>query len=184
VTYARLSSRCRWYVTLPSSWLVFLTTTSILYVVPQRPLVGFVLVVIACAIGTRLLPSLRGVPASLPHPAWDLPLRMIAAMTLVLVLTRVAAWLGPSLSGLLTPFPLATAILAAFTHAQRGSEAVVAFFHGFIPALVTFAVFCFMLAVTLPVMPLGAALATAFAAQLVLQVVLYRQHAEALSLAE
>jgi hypothetical protein len=110
---------------------------------------------------------------------------MIAAATLVLVLTSVAAWLGPSLSGLLTPFPLATALLAAFTHAQRGADAVLAFFQGFLPALVTFAVFCFVLAVALPAVPLAVAVLAAFSAQLVLQAALYRwHHAEAVSLAE
>ena len=185
VTYARVARRARWPLTLVTGWLTFLIVVAVLYYVPQTPYLGLPLVAVACTVGVRLLPSPRGVPPAVPHPWWDLPLRMIAAATLVLVLTSVAAWLGPSLSGLLTPFPLATALLAAFTHAQRGPDAVLAFFHGFLPALVTFAVFCFTLAVLLPVVPLALAVAAAFGAQLVLQAVLYRRyHVEGVSLTE
>jgi hypothetical protein len=184
VTYARLSLRLPWPLTLVSAWLVFLASAALLYAVPQIPLLGLALVTASCFVGARLLPPSRGVSPPTAHPAWDLPLRMIAAVALVLILTSVAAWLGPSLSGLLTPFPLATAILAAFTHAQRGPGAVVAFFQGFIPALVTFAVFCFVLAIALPSLPLAAALVTALVAQLALQGVLYRRHAAMLSVTE
>jgi hypothetical protein len=185
VTYARVARHTRWALTLAVGWVAFLVVVAGLFFVPQSPYLGLPLVALACALGVRLLPPPSGVPPPVAHPWWDLPLRMIAAAALVLVLTSVAAWLGPSLSGLLTPFPLATALLAAFTHAQRGPDAVLAFFHGFLPALVTFAVFCFTLAVLLPIAPLAVAVAAAFGAQLVLQGVLYRwRHADAVSLAE
>ena len=184
VVYARLCGRWSWPPTLACGWIVFLVATSTLYFIPQNPVVGIVVVTVSCAIGVRMLPEAEPMAASVPHPAWDIPVRMIAAVTLVLVLTSLASRLGPSLSGLLTPFPLATAILAAFTHAQRGREAVVAFFAGFIPALVTFGVFCFVLALTLTAIPLGFAIASALGAQLALQFLLYQRHRARLSLAE
>jgi hypothetical protein len=180
VVYARLCARWAWPATLVCGWAAFLSTTMVLYFIPQNPIVGLVLVTASCAIGSRLLPASGAIGEAVAHPAWDIPLRMTAAVVLVLVLTSVASWLGPSLSGLLTPFPLATAILAAFTHAQRGREAVVAFFAGFIPALVTFAVFCFVLAVTLTAIPLAFAIASALAAQVVLQALLYTRQRAAL----
>lgn len=185
VTYARVARHARWPLTLVSGWLAFLLVVGGLYYVPQTPYLGLPLVGLACTIGVRLLPSPRTEPPPVPHPWWDIPLRMIAAATLVVVLTSVAAWLGPSLSGLLTPFPLATALLAAFTHAQRGPDAVLSFFHGFLPALVTFAVFCFALAVLLPAVPLAIAVPAAFGGQLALQMALYRRHhASGVSLAD
>ena len=45
----------------------------------------------------------------------------------------------------LTPFPVATAILAGFTHAQRGSSACVEFLRAYTPGLCGFAIFCVML---------------------------------------
>jgi hypothetical protein len=94
---------------------------------------------------------------------------MLAAAALVLVLTSAAERLGPDLTGVLTPFPVATAILAGFTHAQDGPAAVTLFFRGFLPSLCTFAVFCFVLAAGLTVLGLPLALVSALSAQLALQ---------------
>jgi hypothetical protein len=99
---------------------------------------------------------------------------MIAAATLVFVLTSMADRLGPALSGLLTPFPVATAIIAGFMHAQEGSGAVLRFLRGYMPGLCSFAIFCFVLALTLPTRSLGTAAAAALGAQLVAQAILLR----------
>jgi hypothetical protein len=56
----------------------------------------------------------------------------------------------------LTAFPVLTTTIAAFTHGQRGAEATIAFFHGFLPAIVGFSVFCFVF--SLGVAPMGTAL--------------------------
>jgi hypothetical protein len=66
---------------------------------------------------------------------------------LVLGVTGLAVWLGPRLSGAITPFPIATTILLAFTHAQQGAPAAVGFLRAFLPAMWSFALFCFVLAV-------------------------------------
>ena len=87
----------------------------------------------------------------------------------MLVLTSAADRLGPGLTGVLTPFPVATAIIASFTHAQCGSAAVTQFFRGFLPSLCTFAVFCFVLAAALSTLGLTVALISALAAQFLLQ---------------
>ena len=86
----------------------------------------------------------------------------------------MAERLGPALSGLLTPFPVATAIIAGFMHAQAGSGAVLRFLRGYMPGLCSFAIFCFVLALTLPTRSLAIAAAAALGAQLVAQAVLLR----------
>ena len=50
------------------------------------------------------------------------------------------------MSGAITPFPIATTILLAFTHAQQGAPAAVGFLRAFLPAMWSFALFCFVLA--------------------------------------
>jgi hypothetical protein len=152
---------------------VFILATAVLYRVHVGASVSLLLVTIACLVGHRLLPRAGEFGSAINAPAWDLPLRMATAAALVLTLTSVAAWLGPNLSGLLTPFPLATAILAAFTHAQRGAHAVIAFFRGFLPALITFGVFCYVLALALERTPIAIAIALALGAQVALQTGLY-----------
>jgi hypothetical protein len=100
---------------------------------------------------------------------------MLSAAVLVFALTSSAEWLGPSLSGILTPFPVATAILAGFTHAQRGSAACVEFLRPYTPGLCGFAIFCVVLALTLPHLPIVASFSVALATQLVLQTALFKR---------
>jgi hypothetical protein len=102
------------------------------------------------------LPAERGRVAFGAPQAWDLPLRMVSAVALVLVVTHFAARLGPTLSGALAPFPVAISILAAFTHSQQGAGAAIRFIRAFLPAMWSFSLFCF--AVALAVAPLGHAL--------------------------
>ena len=78
------------------------------------------------------------------------------------------------LSGLLTPFPVVTAIVAGFMHAQQGTGAVLRFLRGYMPGLCSFAIFCFVCALTLPARSLAAAFTAALAAQLVAQAILLR----------
>ena len=100
---------------------------------------------------------------------------MLSAAALVFVLTSAADRLGSSVSGILTPFPVATAILAGFTHAQRGSAACVEFLRAYIPGLCGFAIFCVVLATTLPVLSIVWSFSAALATQLVLQTMLFRR---------
>lgn len=90
----------------------------------------------------------------------------------MLVLTSLAEPLGPALSGLLAPFPVATAIIAAFTHQEKGQAAVIEFFRGFLLAENSFALFCTVLAATLSSLSLSAAVSVALISQLALQAII------------
>ncbi len=91
-----------------------------------------------------------GASAARPAPpAWDLPVRGLSALALVLALTALAGQLGAKLSGLLAPFPVIASVLAVFTHAQHGEEDLLRIMRGFVLGLVAYALFCFALAVSL-----------------------------------
>jgi hypothetical protein len=82
-------------------------------------------------------------------PWWDLPARAFATVVLVLVVTGAAARLGPTLTGVLAPFPIATSVVATFTLAERGHPATVVLLRGVLHGLTGFATFCFLLAMLL-----------------------------------
>jgi hypothetical protein len=161
VTYAYGGKRARWPLSLLAGWSAFLLGVALLKDLQAHIVATWLLLAASCALGYGVLPKPSAIAAGPPHSRWDLPLRMIAAAALVIVLTAAADRLGPQWSGLLAPFPIATAIVAAFTHAQRGVDSVVAFFRGFLPALVSFGLFCLVLAIALE--PLGLALAVTLA---------------------
>ena len=172
LAYAHASRRMRWPGALALAGVAWTAVTVVFYTNQIPALPGVAVLAASCVLAHWFMPVL-GPPAGLAAPPrWDLTLRMAAAATLVLVLTSAAEWLGPSLSGFLASFPLATTILVAFTHAQRGPTAVVAFFRGFLPVLPMFGVFCVVLALALGRVPIAAAFALALMIQIALQLVI------------
>jgi hypothetical protein len=101
--------------------------------------------------------------AATPMPWWDLPARAAATAALVLVVTGVAAALGPELSGVLAPFPIALSVVCAFAAAQSGRNGVIGLLRGIVPGLDGFALFCFVVAVTVERLPGWAAFSLATA---------------------
>jgi len=172
--YGYASLRFAWPWCLLIGWLMFGLTTFVTLHVQAGALVGLAIAIGSLLVVRRVLPPPGPAPAPPAPPPWDLPVRMLAALTLVFVLTSAADHLGPALSGLLTPFPVVTAIVAGFMHAQQGTGAVLRFFRGYMPGLCSFAVFCFVFALTLPTSSLVVAVGASLAAQLVAQAVLVR----------
>jgi hypothetical protein len=161
LVYAWASLLTPWWASLAASWASFVATTLTL-----NSLTWPLPIALGAAVGglfvvRALLPSSRGTPGAAVRSAWDLPLRTLVSVTAVLVLTALAEWLGPRVSGAFTAFPSALGILLVFTHAQQGSPSVIRFLHGFLPGMWSFALFCFVLA--LAVVPLGTGLAFALA---------------------
>jgi hypothetical protein len=162
VVYARLAGRVPWPVGLIAGWLAFVLGT-LLFSALTPPLgVAFVLALASFALGLSLLPHPGNEPApELAAPVWDLPLRAGCALALVLVLTAVAGWLGPQLSGLLAPFPIIASVLATFTHTQRGVDEALRLLRGLLMGFAAFALFCLALALALPALDVAAAFALA-----------------------
>jgi hypothetical protein len=156
LSYAWVSLRTPWWVTLPVSWASFFVVAFLMYGVRWPAAVALVVALAGMSVAHALLPRTGGQVAR-PRPVWDLPLRAVASMTLVVVVTSLAHRLGPTLSGALTPFPVAISILLGFSHAQEGSSAAISFLRGFFPGMWGFAAFCFVLSVT--IVPLGTAAA-------------------------
>jgi len=171
VAYARSCRRVSWPVSVTLGWLAFAGATLVLYQVQPNLILSLVLALASIAIAERALPSRQPVSGAGGNAWRDLLMRMLAAAALVFALTSLADRLGPRLTGFLTPFPVATAIIAAFTHAEHGADAVVSYFHGFLPALNSFALFCFVFAIGLVPLGLPLSIAVALSLQLAIQAI-------------
>jgi hypothetical protein len=170
IVYGRLAGRFFWGSSMLVGWLAFGVATVVFSSVSLPLGVALAIAGVALLIGLACLPrpgeAIR-VPAT--PPAWDLPVRALCAMALVLTLTAVAGWLGPQLSGLLAPFPIITTVLATFTHAQHGTEQLVRLLRGLVSGFGAFALFCFTLAVSLNRLDTAAAFVLATAVALATQ---------------
>jgi hypothetical protein len=163
LAYAWAATRARWHGSLLAALLVFFPLLALCRASTLPLGVGFGLALSSFGLALRLLPDPAHSPArALVPPRWDLPLRMLIASLIVLALTEAARALGPLWVGLLSPFPVFSTVLAAFTHEQAGPAAAVALLRGVLVACFGVAAFFALVALLLPaaglVLAYGAAL--------------------------
>jgi hypothetical protein len=136
--------------------------------------VAFAGVIGVLAAVLALLPQGRPAGASPDPLGWEIPLRMAAAVGMVLAITGAAAALGPHLSGLLTPFPVYATVLAIFTQRFQSAAAGARLLRGVVLGSFAFGVFFFVLAGTLSAWGLLNAFGLALVAALVVHGLSFR----------
>jgi hypothetical protein len=110
LTYGWASLRAPWWLSLPVSWASFFVVVLLVQGVSWPATLAFVAALAAIVLAHRLLPR-AGTERTGVRPAWDLPVRMVSAMILVVSVTGLAHRLGPTLSGALAPFPVAISVV-------------------------------------------------------------------------
>jgi len=141
----------RWPTALLVAWCAYAVVAAVASQTQIDALAGLVCALVIIALTRTALsriPHGARAPALRPPP-WDLPLRLAATMVLVVAVTSTSKLTGAALSGVLTPFPIATAIVGAFTLARQGPAASHAFIRGFVDALPAFALIFTLLALVL-----------------------------------
>ena len=174
VVYGRASERVGPLPCLLAGWAAFLLGVAFLQLLDLPLGVSLALVAAGFAAGLALLPAPSAPPAVVVAPPWwDLPARALAALVLVVALTAASGALGPSLSGLLAPFPIVTSVLAVFTHAHGGAGQVRVLLRNFLVGFYGFAAFCFVLALGLESLGGPVAFFAAMAAALAVQLTVW-----------
>jgi hypothetical protein len=86
---------------------------------------------------------------------FEILLRMIFVTAFVIGITYFADLLGPTWSGILTPFPIMTAVLAIFVHYTQGITQVRTLLIGFYTGIFGFTTFLYLQSYFLPMMSIG-----------------------------
>lgn len=149
LVYSSLAFRLAWFQCFLASCLTFFASTLVLELISIPPMLVFPVVICVLALVSICLPRRSHLESHFDFSLWDIPLRMVAATILVVLLTESAELLGPRLSGLLTPFPLFTSVLAIFTHRTQGADSVAQLLRGLLVGLFTFAIFFLVVMLTL-----------------------------------
>src|SRR5512142_2456766 len=118
--YSQLAWHWKWPAALAAAIAAFAILTALLQslslpLVPLWVVVSLVFTLVLKALPRQTDPDETN--EALPS-RWDIPLRMVIATAFVVLITALAPALGPRLTGLLAPFPLFTATLAAFAQRQ------------------------------------------------------------------
>jgi len=130
-----------WVWSTISACAAYLSCTFLLHTFLTPLLASFLVVCAILAITVRLMPFGVRSPRPAPPPAWDIPVRMAAAVALIWILTSAAGALGARTSGLLTPFPIAVSIMAGAVHHFEGTSAARLLLRSMVAGLFSFAVF-------------------------------------------
>ena len=165
--------RVPWWAAMSIAWAGVLLTDLGLAQIPVPAWVALVAAILALHGVQHVLRRQRNDPVVATRlPWWDLPARAVATAALVLTVSQAAAWLGPELSGVLAPFPIALSVVCAFAAAQTGRLGLIGLLRGIVPGLDGFALFCFVLAVTLDRLPIWISFTVATALSLTLAIAL------------
>lgn len=167
VVFAWVSKRRDWLTSLLASWAAVLVVDAVLMRVHAPALVAMVVALLALHGAGAVLGRFGDSPARRgAMPWWDLPARASATGGLVLVVTGLSDTFGPTVTGILTPFPIAVSVVLAFTAAQSGHGGALAMLKGIVPGLDGFVLFTFTVATAIEPWGPWAAFGTGLAAAL------------------
>ena len=162
------AARAGWPVALAAATVAFAALAALVQRMALSPAAAAVCAFAALVIALGLMPRRRAAAAPSPPPAWDLPARMVITTVLVLLITGVAATLGPRLCVVLATFPVYAAILTVFAH-RAGAAAAVQVLRGLLLGLFAFAGFFVVLCAAIEPLGVAAGFVLATAAALAIQ---------------
>lgn len=170
--YSALKSK--WYLSLLLAYLAFMATTILLKTCENLVNLDswFVIAVVVSLIGLKVFPKLESQESTGQNLKYDIYLRMFIITVFVTLITYLAKILGPTWSGILTPFPIITAILAAFTHYTQGAYGTSIILRGILTGFIGFASFLFLQAKLLPYFPIAITFVIGFVVNILLNLLM------------
>ncbi|MCU0506571.1 MAG: hypothetical protein MUE82_12550 [Chloroflexi bacterium] len=175
VAYAWTDRRAGVAASVAAGTVAFAVAGTVLHAALGLPLWLVVVIVVAAIAGATLLVPRSGLRhGSLPHPAWDLPMRMLVATGLVVGVTALAPVLGPGWSGIVATFPVYLAVMAAFTQRHAGAAAADDVLRGLLAGLYGTAAFYVVVTLGLEAIGIGATFAAAVVIALAIEAVALR----------
>jgi len=136
---------------------------------------AFLGVVLFLTLAYRFLPRAPSEAVARPPVAlWEIAFRMVAATLLVLLITQASTFLGPQLSGLLTPFPVYVSVLASSTYRVNGPVPAAQLVRGATLGLFTPAVFFLIISTTIESLGVGPSFVLAIASTPLIHGLTYR----------
>jgi hypothetical protein len=146
LTYAWLARKFNWIISALGSVLIFAGMTTFLQNMDIAYIPLFFMIVLVILIGLQLMPKQIELELSQSTPGkWDIPARILIGTSFILLMTSIAPYIGPRLTGLLTTIPLYAGILTIFAHRHHGHAGANSVLRGLILGLFSFAGFYLVL---------------------------------------
>ena len=141
IGYALTAKKATWVTTAALS-VVFYVVTVLGISFFDINLTGTLILVVGILILANMIIGHPPSGATRVEPVWwDIPLRMLIASAMLIFITTAAGLLGSRWSGLLSPFPIFTFVMATFSHSQVGSDSAWKLLRGILIGLFSYAAF-------------------------------------------
>ena len=154
LVYSLVSRKAGWPVSAEAAITAFFSAIFLWNMASLALLPTMIIDVIVVALILLAIPRRQTFEGTVAPPRWDIPARMLVATAFVVGLTTFAANLGAQLSGLLSPFPTFSTVIAVFTHHQQGADTASQLLLGVVVGTFSFLSFFLVVAVLLPVAPI------------------------------
>ena len=157
LAYGRSSSRWGWLPSAALGWAAAAAIGLVAARIETGLLGALAAAMLSIALARSALP--RGAATGPPRalPGWELPARMAMTALLIVAITLAGERFGPIAAGILAALPTLASVLAVFTHARDGHDALLSLLRGMLAGLAAFVIFCAAIAVLIE--PAGVALA-------------------------
>ena len=141
LSYIQAARRLRWYFAALISVACYLLAVWTVSFIPFS--LGEAAIAVPLVLGLALLAIGRSKAKEAPvsPPWWDLPARMTIAAVMLVLITTLASSLGSKWSGLLSPFPVFSFVMATFSQSQGGPGAAWRFMRGLLTGLFGYTAF-------------------------------------------
>lgn len=176
LAYGRAAQRWGWPLSLGLGWAAAAVLGILAGRVGGGLLSGLLAATVSPMLALAALPRARQIDVRVAFPRWEMPARMALTASLIVWLTVAGERFGPTVAGVLAALPTVASVLAVFTHARHGRDALVAMLRGMLAGLGTFVTFCALIALLAEPAGVISAFALATAAALVLQLVVAVRH--------
>lgn len=177
VAYGRAARRWDWPFSVALGWAAAAVIGVLAGRVGAGPLGGLAAAAVSITLARCALPSGREPTLAGALPRWEMPARMALTALLIVALTRAGERFGATVAGILAALPTVASVLATFTHARHGHDALLALLRGMLSGLAGFVVFCATIALVIEPAGMVPAFLLATAAAVLLQAVAARLHA-------
>ncbi|QMW00514.1 hypothetical protein [Spirosoma foliorum] len=174
LSYSSLSRKLSWLPTILLSYGVFSAIALLFNYLQLNLVLSYALVIGSVLLALYVFPTPTDHVVKVRRLPFDIPIRMAVATLFVLAITGLAHVLGPSWSGILTPFPIMTSVLAIFSHTLLGSNAAITTLRGLVIGLLGFTTFLFLQAFLLPSFSVGASFGIAFVVNTIINLIASR----------
>lgn len=173
-SYSSFSRRLTWLPTLLLSYGAYAATALLINQLQLTLWLSYALVISVVLLALRFFPAVTKQSTSVRRLPFDIPIRMVVATLFILIVTGLARVLGPNWSGILTPFPIMTSVLAIFSHTLQGSHAAITTLRGLVIGLLGFTTFMFLQAFLLPEFSVAFSFGLAFIANTLINLIASR----------